>query len=177
MLRPVIYNRPDLCSSYGFERERWTPYSIKQPDAFLQIQGPPFHIARKPLLGPSNRFPERQASGKRVTSSWRYRHTELSTENYPTRQSGISAGIVRIGLEQVTRRENHNPPHEFCRDCIQKHRDERCEWANVELSPARFYRELGTTKSLTLGLLLPALYPLSCRRTLSAVGAHPASTQ
>jgi hypothetical protein len=37
--------------------------------------------------------------------SWRYLHTELATENYQARVFGISAGIVRIGLEQVTRKE------------------------------------------------------------------------
>ena len=37
--------------------------------------------------------------------SWRNLHTELATENYPARVFGISAGIVRIGLEQVTRKE------------------------------------------------------------------------
>jgi hypothetical protein len=37
--------------------------------------------------------------------SWRYLHTELATENYQARVFGISAEIVRIGLEQVTRKE------------------------------------------------------------------------
>ena len=43
----------------------------------------------------------------------------------------------RAGYEE---RDNRNPPHEFCRGCIEMHHEETCDWANVELSPARSYR-------------------------------------
>ena len=37
--------------------------------------------------------------------SWLYLHTERATENCQAKLFGISAEIVRIGLEQVTRKE------------------------------------------------------------------------
>ena len=117
----------------------------KQPDAFFYKYSVPPHIFPSAVpLGPLIAFPRRQASGEMshfivALPSHRtfYRKLPKETawhfcrncENWP-----------QAAYEE---RDNHYPPHEFCRRCIQKHRDERCEWANVELSQARFYRGTG----------------------------------
>jgi len=62
----------------------------------------------------------------------------------------------RAGYEE---RDNRNPPHEFCRGCIEMHHEETCEWANVELSPARSYRGSKFIKSFNLVLAIAAPCP------------------
>ena len=34
-------------------------------------------------------------------------------------------------------RDNSDPPNSFCADCIQKHRDGKCEWLNEEAVPPK----------------------------------------
>src|SRR5688572_10690673 len=169
--------RPDLCSSCDSSGRRWTPYLLQATGRLLTNTASLLSRARRPFWD-VYRFPHRQASGEMshfivALPSHRtfYRKLPKETawhfcrncENWP-----------HAGYEE---RDNHNPPHEFCRGCIQKHRDERCEWANVELSPARSYRGTGDYYPIILGLLPPASYLLLTRRILNASSGRPGSTR
>jgi hypothetical protein len=99
----VTYVRLKLCSSLGSSGKRWTPYllsSNRTPS--LKIQRPPFTYPAVPpgTCSSSTRVAKRP---RMSTSTWRY--TGPSTGNYQTSKYGISAGTVRVGAEQATRKE------------------------------------------------------------------------
>jgi hypothetical protein len=127
-----------------FEREAMdTVFAIEQPDAFITNTGSALHIPRCPpgtvhslsRVGkrPRNALPLVALSSHRTCyrklpseTVW---HFCRNCQNWP-----------RAGYQE---RDNSNPPHEFCRNCIEMHHDEKCEWANAELSLARLYRGTG----------------------------------
>ena len=140
-VRRVTYVRLNLCSSLGSSGRRWTPYllsSNRTPS--LKIQRPPVTYPAVP--------PGTCSSPSRVGKRPRMRHFNVALRLHRTFYRKLPDEQVwhfcrncpnwpRAGYEE---RDNRNPPHEFCRGCIEMHHEEACEWANVELSPARSYR-------------------------------------
>ena len=129
---------------HATEREAMdTVFATKQPDAFLQVQRPPFtYPAVPPGTGPiAFRLGKRPRRSYFIvaqpTHQTFYRKLPNETAWHFCRNC---EKWPHAGFEE---RDNYNPPHEFCHDCIKKHRDERCEWANIELSSARSYRRAG----------------------------------
>jgi hypothetical protein len=120
-----------------------TVFAIKQPDAFITNTASALHTPAVPpgAVHSLSRIGKRPRNGLPLVapSSHRTLYRKLPTEplwhfcrncqNWP-----------RAGYEE---RDNQNPPLKFCRNCLEMHHEERCEWANVELSAARSYRGIG----------------------------------